>query len=133
MPAKMTKAERRTWKRSGFDGRRKSAPSVTVKKGDTVQLMTGADTGSRGQVLQVLRAENRVIVENVRLVTRHQRRRPGVLQSETVEKPAPVHRSNVMVVCPNCDRPTRIAHTTLPDGARVRSCKHCGEILDKGE
>ncbi len=109
MPAKMTKAQRRVWKRSGFDSSRKTAPSVTVKKGDVVQVMTGADTGRRGQVLQLLRSENRVIVENVRVVTRHQRKRPGVLQSESVEKPSPIHRANVMVVCPNCDKPTRVA------------------------
>jgi large subunit ribosomal protein L24 len=131
MAHEMTKKERKIWKRAGFASGRKTLPRVTVRKGDRVQVMSGADAGKQGEILQVLRQENRVIIENVALVTRHQRRRPGVLQSESVEKPAPIHRSNVLPVCPNCEKPTRIGHRTLPDGQRVRACKHCDEILDK--
>lgn len=131
MVTKMTKKQRRVWKRAGFATVRKTTPNLTIKKGDTVEVSTGADVGRRGAVLQVLRAENRVIVENIRLVTRHQRRRPGVLQSETVEKPSPIHRSNIMLVCPDCERPTKVGHTTLPNGQRVRTCKHCDATVDK--
>lgn len=131
MAQKMTKAQRRIWKRSGFQSGRPTRPSVGLKKGDTVVVRGGADSGRQGKIVQVLRDENRVIVENIALVTRHQRRRPGVLQSETVEKPAPIHRSKVMLICPDCERPTRIGHTVLPGGQKVRVCRHCNATLDK--
>jgi large subunit ribosomal protein L24 len=129
---RLTLKQRKIIKRAGFAPGRKMRPNLTVKQGDTVQVITGAYKGKQGKIIQVLPRENRVIVENVNLVTRHQRRRPGVLQSESIEKPAPIHRSNVMLVCPNCGRPTRIAHVTLPNGKRVRACKRCHEIVDKG-
>lgn len=131
MAAKLTKAERKVFVRAGFAQGRKNKPSLAIKKGDRVVIRTGADTGQRGEVLQVRAAENRVIVENIRVVTRHQRRRPGVLQSETVDKPSPIHRSNVMLICPDCEKPTRVAHTTLPGGQRVRRCIHCNATVDK--
>lgn len=131
MPGKLTKEQRKVVKRAGFARGRKMQPNLTIKKDDVVQVIAGASTGRQGRVVQVLRQENRVIVENVSMVTRHQRRRPGVLQSESIEKPAPVHRSNVALVCPNCGRATRVGHTTLPSGRRARICKHCHEIVDK--
>lgn len=131
MAPSLTKKQRKVWKRAGYAGGRNSLPGVTIKKGDTVVVRTGADAGRQGAVLEVIPSENRVIVENIRLVTRHQRRRPGVLQSETVEKPSPIHRANVMLICPDCEKPTRIGHTTLPGGQRVRRCIHCNATLDK--
>lgn len=131
MASKLTKAQRRVVKRAGFAPGRKARPRVTIKKDDTVVVRSGADAGRQGKVVQVLRDQNRVIVENIAMVTRHQRRRPGVLQSETVEKAAPIHRSNVMLICPDCERPTRIGHTTLPGGERVRICQHCNATVDK--
>jgi large subunit ribosomal protein L24 len=131
MAEKMTKKERKVWIRAGFAPGQKNKPSVTIKKGDRVLVRKGADTGQQGEVLQVLAAENRVIVENIGLVTRHQRRRPGVLQSESVEKPSPIHRANVMLICPDCEKPTKIGHTRLPGGQRVRRCLNCNATLDK--
>jgi len=131
MPSSLTKKQRRVRTRAGFHRVRKIGPNVELKKGDNVVVITGADSGRQGKILQVMRLENRVIVENIRVVTRHQRRRPGVLQSETVEKPSPIHRANVMLVCPDCERPTRIGHTVLPGGERVRRCIHCNATLDK--
>lgn len=131
MPAPVTKKQRRVLTRAGFAPGRKAGPNVTIKKGDLVVIRTGADAGRRGEVLKVMPAENRVVVENVAMVTRHQRRQPGVLQSETVEKASPVHRARVMLICPDCDKPTRIGHATLPGGQRVRRCLQCGATVDK--
>jgi large subunit ribosomal protein L24 len=131
MPSRLTKAQRRVLIRSGYAGGRKMRSRMTIKKGDTVLVRTGASAGQRGTVLQVLRDENRVIVENVAMVTRHQRRQAGVLQSETIEKASPVHRANVMVICPDCDEPTKVGHSTLQNGDKVRSCRRCGATLDK--
>ena len=131
MPSSMTKKQRKIWIRAGYASGRKIGPRMDIKKGDVVVIRSGADAGRQGAVLEVLAQQNRVIVENVRVVTRHQRRRPGVLQSETVEKASPIHRSNVMLVCHDCEKPTRVGHATLPGGQRVRRCIHCNATLDK--
>jgi large subunit ribosomal protein L24 len=112
--------------------KRKMRPKMSVRRGDEVVVITGKDKGKRGAITRVLPEENRVIVDGVNIVKRHLRRQPGSLQAGIIDKPAPLSRSNVMPVCPGCDRPTRIGHTELSSGERVRVCKHCGEILDKG-
>jgi large subunit ribosomal protein L24 len=96
-----------------------------------VLVTTGKDRGKRGRVIQVFPRENRLVIDGVNMVKRHLRRQPNSLQAGIIDKPAPLNRSNVMLVCPNCDHPTRIARTELPNGTRVRVCKQCHEIIDK--
>jgi large subunit ribosomal protein L24 len=106
-----------------------------VRKGDTVLVLSGADAGKRGRVIQSIPQRERVIVEDVNVVTRHQRprtRQPTADQQGIVRKPAGVHASNVMLVCPSCNQPTRIAHRES-EGRSVRICKHCGELIDKAK
>lgn len=107
------------------------ARKMSIRKGDTVLVISGKDAGKKGKVLRALPAEERVVVEGVNIVKRHQRPRPGVVQSGIIEKEAPIHRSNVMLVCPRCGRPTRVAKRQLDDGRRVRACKKCGEVIDR--
>ncbi|PZN09408.1 MULTISPECIES: 50S ribosomal protein L24 [Thermaerobacter] len=107
------------------------ARKMSIRKGDTVLVISGKDAGKKGKVLRALPAEERVVVEGVNIVKRHQRPRPGVVQSGIIEKEAPIHRSNVMLVCPRCGRPTRVAKKQLDDGRRVRACKKCGEVIDR--
>jgi large subunit ribosomal protein L24 len=64
------------------------------------------------------------------MVKRHLRRQPGALQAGIIDMPAPLSRANVMLICTNCDRPTRVGHSILPDGTHVRVCKKCGEIVE---
>lgn len=109
---------------------RNMRPKMSVRSGDTVVVISGKDRGKRGDVTRVLPEENRVVVEGVNMVKRHLRRQPGSLQAGIIDMPAPLNRSNVMLVCTNCDRPTRVAHTVLPDGSHVRVCRHCHEIID---
>lgn len=104
---------------------------VHVKKGDTVVVITGKDKDKRGKILQVLPRENRVIVEGVNIVKRHIRPRPGLTQTGIVEKPAPIHASNVMVYCERCGAPRRARRKVLQDGQKVRVCVKCGESFDK--
>jgi large subunit ribosomal protein L24 len=111
--------------------RRAPRPKLSVRTGDEVQVITGKDRGKRGTITQVIPQENRVIVEGVNMVKRHLRRQPNALQAGIIDKPAPLSRSNVMLICPNCGEPTRIARTTLPDGKHARMCKNCNEIVDK--
>ncbi|HZU12016.1 MAG TPA: 50S ribosomal protein L24 [Chloroflexota bacterium] len=104
---------------------------MSVRKGDEVEVIAGKDKGKRGVIDRVLPEKNRVVVEGVNIVKRHLRRQPNALQAGIVEMPAPLSRSNVMLVCPNCGEPTRINRTRLPNGDRVRVCKNCHEIVDK--
>nr|WP_156779943.1 50S ribosomal protein L24 [Ammonifex degensii] len=101
-----------------------------VKKGDTVLVLTGKDAGKKGKVLRVIPEEQRVIVEKVNIVKRHMRPTRQFPQGGIIEKEAPIHASNVMLVCTKCGRPTRVGHRILPEGKKVRVCKKCGEPID---
>src|SRR5947209_2938047 len=111
--------------------KRKMRPKISIRSGDEVLVIAGKDRGKRGRVERVIPRDNRAIVEGINMVKRHLRKQPGSLQAGIIDKPAPIHRSNLMLVCPNCNQPSRIAHTTLPDGTHARACKKCGEIIDK--
>ncbi|HDH99649.1 MAG: 50S ribosomal protein L24 [Candidatus Latescibacterota bacterium] len=100
-----------------------------IRKGDMVLVLTGEYAGSRGRVLRVFPKKGRALVEGVNMVKRHTRaRRPGE-QSGILEKEAPIHASNLMVICPRCGQPTRVKKEILEDGSRVRACRKCGEML----
>jgi len=108
--------------------------NMHVRRGDTVLVLAGKDNGKRGRVMEALPRSERVIVEDVNLVTKHQKPRSmqptARQQAGRIEKPAPLHVSNVQLVCPNCNRPTRIAHREL-EGRSARICKQCAELIDK--
>jgi large subunit ribosomal protein L24 len=105
-----------------------------VRKGDTVLILAGKDSGKRGRVIEALPRVERVIVEDANLIIRHQRPRglnpTARQQAGRVEKPAPLHVSNVQLVCPNCNYPTRVVRREL-EGHSARFCKQCNEMLDK--
>lgn len=103
---------------------------VRVKKGDLVRVIAGKDKGKEGKVLRVIPRENKVIVENVHIVKRHQRPTQRLREGGIIEREAPIHVSNVMVVCPSCNRPTRIGYKFV-EGRKVRYCRKCGEIVDR--
>lgn len=111
--------------------KRKMQPKMSVRTGDEVEVISGKDRGKRGTITEVRPTENRVIVEGVNMVKRHLRRQPNALQAGIIDMPAPLSRSNVMLICPNCGEPTRVSRTTLPDGKHARVCKNCNEIVDK--
>jgi len=101
-----------------------------IRKGDTVQVITGKDRGKRGKVLRVLPKRERAVVEGVNLIKRHMRRRPGVSQTGIITREAPIHLSNLMLVCPSCRRAVRVGFRFLETGRKVRVCKKCGENID---
>jgi len=105
--------------------------NVRVKKDDLVEVISGKDKGKRGKVLKVLPRENKVVIQGVNIVKRHQRPIPQLREGGIIEREAPIYASKVMLVCPNCDKPTRVGMRFLDDGAKVRFCKKCGEIVDK--
>src|SRR5881296_3449641 len=105
---------------------------IQVRKGDQVKVMAGRDAGKSGRVLSVNATKNAVVVEHVSIIKRHTRPNPSKnVKGGIVEKEAAINVSNVMVVCGSCGKHTRIGHTILPDGTKVRSCRHCSTALDK--
>ena len=105
---------------------------IQLRKGDQVKVMAGPDAGRSGRVLSVNPWKNTVIVEHANIVKRHTRPNPNKnVKGGIVEKEAGINVSNVMVVCSNCGKHSRIGHNILPDGTKVRTCKRCNSTLDK--
>ena len=103
---------------------------MDIKKGDTVQVLSGNDKGRRSTVLAVIKEKSRVIVEGINMRKHHSRPSSRDPQGGIVEREAPVHLSNVMVVCPKTDLPTRIRHKKLDSGKNVRVSARSGEMID---
>ncbi len=101
-----------------------------IKKNDKVKVLAGKDQGKIRKVLSVDRKHNRVLVENVNMVKRHQKPGPQSRQGGIVEGEAPIHASNVMIICSKCAQPSRIQAKVLEDGKKVRICGKCKELLD---
>ena len=111
--------------------------SLNVKKGDTVVVISGKDKGKKGKIMVAQPDDERVIVQGAALVTRHVKPRKQGQPGGRIEKEGPIHASNVMLVCPKCDKPTRIAHKIKEieiSGEKkkksVRVCKNCGKVID---
>jgi len=104
---------------------------LSIRRNDTVVVISGKEKGKRGKVLVVLPEKQRIIVERVNFIKRHQRPTQKVRQGGIIEREASLHVSNVMLVCGKCDRPTRVGHQGLANGRRARVCRRCGEIVDK--
>jgi large subunit ribosomal protein L24 len=102
-----------------------------VRKGDLVEVMTGKERGKRGRVLRVLPDKQRVVVERVNMVKKHQRPTQKLRQGGIIEREGSLHLSNVMLVDPQTDRPTRIGVKALAEGKKVRVARGSGEIIDK--
>ncbi len=100
-----------------------------VRKDDTVLIITGRNRGKTGKVLRVLPKDDRVVVEGVNIIKRHTKARGIARQAGIIEREAPVHLSDVMLVCPNCQKAARVGFTTGEDGDKVRTCRQCGEAI----
>lgn len=104
--------------------------SCKIRKDDKVMLLAGKDKGKVGKVLKVDRKHDRVLVEKVNMVKRHTKANPYAQQpGGIIEKEAPVHVSNVAVMCDACAKPTRVGYRTTGDGKKVRFCKKCNEQI----
>jgi len=104
---------------------------LTIRKNDTVLVIAGREKGKRGKVLFVLPARERVIGERINMVKKHQRPTQKLRQGGIIEREAPLHVSNVMLVCSKCDKATRVGMRVLSDDRRARVCRRCGDIVDK--
>ena len=105
---------------------------IHVRRGDTVGVIAGKERGKRGKVLRVIRESDRVVVEHLNMIKRHQRPTPKLRQGGIIEREGPLAVSNVLEVCARCDLPVRTGVRVLADGRKVRVCKRCGESVDRG-
>jgi large subunit ribosomal protein L24 len=103
--------------------------AAKIRKGDLVLVIAGKDKGKTGKVTKVLPKNNRVIVEGVNIVKRHMRARSQTQPSGIIEMAAPIHISNVMLICPNCGEPTRVGFKITETGDKLRVCKKCGGVI----
>ena len=103
---------------------------LRMRKDDTVMVITGVEKGKKGRVIGVDTGSNRMLVEGVKMIKKHMKPNNKFKQGGIIEKEAPIHRSNLMFVCPKCDKPTKIGASILGDGKKVRRCKKCGEVTE---
>jgi len=106
--------------------------NASIRKGDQVRVMTGRDKGKVGRVLSVHPAHRTVTVEHANMIKRHTRPNPAKnIKGGIVEREGPLAISNVLLVCPGCNKHARVGHSILPDGTKVRVCRRCGTTLEK--
>jgi len=110
--------------------------SVDIHAGDTVQVISGKDRGKRGVVERTVPAEQKIVVKGINMAKRHtralqQKGTTKVMQGGIVDFEAPLAYSNVMLVCPKCDKPTRIRKQALPNGDRAVVCVRCGNVYER--
>ena len=103
--------------------------SLHVKTGDKVIITAGKDKGKTGNIKKSIPSESQVVVEGINMITKATKPNATHPQGGIIKKEAPIDSSNVMIVCPSCEKPTRIKHAVV-DGKKVRVCKKCGEQLD---
>ena len=103
--------------------------SMKVKKGDKVQVIAGKDKGKQGTILRSVPTRNRVVVEGCGIVKKAVRPTQQNPQGGIISMEAPIHVSNVMLVCPKCNKATRVGHAVVGD-KKVRVCKKCGKNID---
>ena len=109
---------------------------LDLAPGDPVIVVAGKDKDKQGEVLRTLPDKHKIVVKGVNILKRHtkagkSRGGVSVAQGGIVDFEAPLAYSNVMLVCPSCNRPTRVKHTVLESGARVIECRHCGEPYER--
>lgn len=104
---------------------------LNIKKEDTVFVIAGKEKGKKGRVLFMLPSESKLIIENINIVKKHMKPNKQYQQGGIIEKESAIHISNIMLVCPKCNKPTRLGNRLLEDGRKLRTCKKCREVIDK--
>jgi len=102
-----------------------------IRKNDLVEVLSGKEKGKTGKVLQVYPKKDRVLVEKVNFVKRHSRPTGRTRQGGIIQKEAPIHVSNVLLVCPKCNHGKRMGTKTLEDGKKALVCRACGEQMER--
>ena len=103
---------------------------MQIRKNDTVLVIAGKDKGKKGKVRFAYPKDESVVIEGINFIKRHARARGATRQAGIIELEAPIHVSNVMLLCDKCNHPTRTSFRILQDGRKVRVCHACGEVID---
>lgn len=103
---------------------------MNIKKNDKVLILTGKDKGKKGKVLQVLPQRNKVVVEGLNLILKHVRPKKQNEKGQRIQFPSPLDISNVILLCPKCDKRTRVGYKRLENKKKVRVCRKCKEVMD---
>ncbi len=103
---------------------------MKIRKNDTVLVIAGKDKGKKGKVRSAYPEDEQVVIEGINFIKRHTRARGRVRQAGIIELEAPIHVSNVRLLCNKCNHPTRIGFSILQDGRKVRVCRSCHEVID---
>ena len=106
-------------------------PKNYIKKNDLVMVTNGKEKGKSGRVLKVIPEKKRVIIEKINFIKKHSRPQGQQKRGGILEKEAPLHISNVLLLCEKCNKPVRIGYRVLEGGKKARFCRKCGEIFDK--
>jgi large subunit ribosomal protein L24 len=104
--------------------------AARIRKGDQVMVITGADRGKRGEVLRVIPKENRALVQGINMAKHHIKPRSMGEQGGIIEKEATIHLSNIALLDPKTDAPTRIGFRVLENGAKVRVARKTGNVFE---
>ena len=103
---------------------------MNIRKNDKVVVLSGRDKGKQGEVLRAMPKEGKVVVQGVSVATKHQKARKQGDESSIIKVETPIYACKVMVVCPKCSKPTRVAHKVTADGKKVRVAKKTGKVID---
>jgi len=103
---------------------------MNIRKNDNVLIIAGKDRGKTGRVRFAYPKKERLLVEGINFIKKHSRARGAVRQAGIIEREAPIHVSDVMLICNKCNKPARVGSRFLADGRKVRFCRSCGEVLD---
>lgn len=101
-----------------------------LKKNDQVEVISGKDKGRVGKVLKVLVSKDKAVVERINMIKRHKKATEMNQTGQIIEREAPLHVSNLQLICPACTKTGRVGKKILDDGTKVRFCKKCGESID---
>jgi large subunit ribosomal protein L24 len=103
---------------------------LSIKKNDTVLVISGGEKGKKGRVISVYPLKDKLLIERINIIKRHMKPSKKYTQGGIIEKEAPLRISKVMLLCPKCGKPTRIGNTVLSDGKKARTCKKCREVIE---
>ena len=103
---------------------------MKIQKNDNVLIIAGKDRGKKGKVRKAMPDKDKVIVEGFNMIKRHSKTKGKTRQAGIIELEAPIHSSNVMVICNKCNKPARVGYRALEDGKKARYCHSCSEIID---
>lgn len=104
---------------------------LNIRKGDTVVVISGKDKGNKGKVIKTIPTAGKIVVEGINMVSKNLRPTQDMPQGKIAKRESAILASKVMLICPSCHQPTRVAHRLVEGNKSIRSCRVCNETIDK--